>query len=149
MSGKMLRYGWSTALQGTTIAKKVSARSATELDSRIGSSIRQRRLGQKLTLEELASALNITAHQLQKYETGENRISASRLVDCGRVLGVHVAWFYQNSSLDSDEKTLSSTEVSLTSDERRLVKIYRALPIEIQSALILIVKRLSVEKSTS
>jgi|RhiMetdeSRZDD1v2_1073273.scaffolds.fasta_scaffold79231_3 transcriptional regulator with XRE-family HTH domain len=48
-----------------------------------------------MSQQELADALDIAQQQLQKYETGQNRISASRLYEAARILNAPVAWFYE------------------------------------------------------
>lgn len=47
-----------------------------------------------LTQEDLGRALGISYQQIQKYETGANRISAGRLFEVGRALTVDVAYFF-------------------------------------------------------
>ena len=48
-----------------------------------------------MSQEKLGEALGITFQQIQKYEKGTNRISASRLQQAARVLGVPVEYFYE------------------------------------------------------
>ena len=113
------------------------------MDARIGVLIRKRRLALELRQEDLARVLEITAHQLQKYETGENRIAASRLVECARALDVPVAWFYQSTS--ADENTKAQSETALTGGEHELVERYRQLSAEGRAQLIGISKLLQNE----
>jgi transcriptional regulator with XRE-family HTH domain len=54
-----------------------------------------------MSQRDLADALDIAQQQLQKYETGQNRISASRLYEAARILKAPVAWFYEG--LDDPE----------------------------------------------
>ena len=51
-----------------------------------------------LSQEKLGEALGLTFQQVQKYERGANRISASRLFQIGRVLDVPVSYFYDEMS---------------------------------------------------
>ena len=76
------------------MGKEKSARAVTKLDKQIGALIRQRRLDAGETLERLAYALGITHQQLQKYETAQNRVSASRLCEIASALRVDVGMFY-------------------------------------------------------
>jgi transcriptional regulator with XRE-family HTH domain len=117
----------------------------------IGQLIRQRRLNLNKRLEDLAAALNVTPHQLQKYETGENRIAASRLIDCARALGVHVAWFYQEAQIAGDPPTLARHvgEQSLTEDERELLDLYRSLSVETREKLMSIASLLPSDQRKS
>jgi transcriptional regulator with XRE-family HTH domain len=64
------------------------------IDTHVGERLRQRRVIRGLSLDELASKLDVSAQQLQKYEAGHNRITASRLYQCAAALDVPVATFY-------------------------------------------------------
>lgn len=64
-------------------------------DEKVGSNIRLRRTMLGLTQEQLASALNISYQQVQKYETGANRISAGRLYEIARHLNVEIGFFFE------------------------------------------------------
>lgn len=57
------------------------ARSATETDRIIGRRLRQARTDHDVTQDGLADAIGVTYQQIQKYETGKTRVSASRLYD--------------------------------------------------------------------
>jgi len=62
------------------------SRAPTEVDKSVGQNIRTFRNERQMTLSELADELGISHQQLQKYETGTNRISASMIVDLVQVL---------------------------------------------------------------
>ena len=49
--------------------------------------------------------LGITFQQIQKYESGTNRISASRLWDFSRILGVNVQFFYEDMPSEIAEQS--------------------------------------------
>lgn len=66
------------------------SRAPTEVDKRVGRNIRAFRNERDLTLAELAERLGISHQQLQKYETGTNRISASMVVDLVEVLNIPI-----------------------------------------------------------
>ena len=66
------------------------------IDIHVGKRIKLRRLALNLSQETLAELLGITFQQIQKYENGDNRISASRLWDCACVLDVPVQFFFQD-----------------------------------------------------
>lgn len=72
------------------------------VDIYIGQRLRQRRTLLGLTQTELADLLGVTFQQVQKYERGTNRISASRLYDLSNVLEVSLEWFYDNMPEDVD-----------------------------------------------
>ena len=54
-----------------------------------------------MSQEQLGTELNITFQQVQKYERGANRISASRLWDIGQILNVPISYFFDDMSQDT------------------------------------------------
>lgn len=70
---------------------------AEPVDIAVGQHIRLLRYKQQITQQDLAAKLNISFQQLQKYEKGQNRVSASRLVDIAQALGVHPGYFFGES----------------------------------------------------
>jgi len=71
----------------------MGTRTATDIDAHVGARIRLRRMLIGLSQERLGEALGVTFQQIQKYERGANRISASKLYEVSRVLGVPVSHF--------------------------------------------------------
>ena len=67
-------------------------------DKHVGSRVRMRRLMLKMSQQKLAAALGVTFQQVQKYERGANRISASRLQQIAFSLNVPVAFFFEEAS---------------------------------------------------
>ena len=59
-----------------------------------------------MTQRQLADALNIAQQQLQKYETGQNRISATGLYEAAKILNAPVTWFYEGLDDPEAEKNL-------------------------------------------
>lgn len=68
---------------------------ANPIDIHVGKRIRLRRSILGMSQENLAEVLGITFQQVQKYEKGINRTSASRLYEIGKALNVNVAFFYE------------------------------------------------------
>lgn len=64
------------------------------IDRRIGERIRQRRTEVGLTQEQLGAALGCSYQQVQKFESGANRIAAAQLHALAARLGVPVGWFF-------------------------------------------------------
>lgn len=64
-------------------------------DQHVGVRLRLRRKQLGLTQSGLAEALGITFQQIQKYERGANRVSASKLFEAAHVLGVPVGYFFE------------------------------------------------------
>ncbi len=71
------------------------ARLPNPIDIHVGLQVRLRRKALKISQEKLAEALGLTFQQVQKYERGANRISASKLYEIARALRVSIAWFFE------------------------------------------------------
>lgn len=67
---------------------------ANTVDRQVGERMRRRRILLGLTQDQLADALGISYQQIQKYETGANRVSAGRLAQIAEVLEVQPGWFF-------------------------------------------------------
>ncbi|MEH3144478.1 MAG: helix-turn-helix transcriptional regulator [Methylobacterium frigidaeris] len=67
------------------------------VDRYVGHRVRVRRLLVGVSQERLGDALGVTFQQVQKYEKGANRISASRLQQIAEMLGVPVSFFYEGA----------------------------------------------------
>lgn len=65
------------------------------VDVHVGKRIRHRRWLLGMTQQQLAEQVGIKFQQIQKYETGANRVSASRLWDIADSLGVPVSFFFE------------------------------------------------------
>ncbi|HKS99903.1 MAG TPA: helix-turn-helix transcriptional regulator [Rugosimonospora sp.] len=75
--------------------KPEAERSPNPIDVHVGLQVRLRRKELKISQEKLAEALGLTFQQVQKYERGANRISASKLYEIARALRVSIAWFFE------------------------------------------------------
>ncbi len=73
------------------------------IDVFVGSRVRTRRVGLRLSQTKLGDALGITFQQIQKYENGANRIGASNLYKIAKTLGVEVSYFFQDMPKDVSE----------------------------------------------
>lgn len=73
------------------------------IDVFVGSRVRARRVGLRLSQTKLGDALGITFQQIQKYENGANRIGASNLFKIAKTLGVEVSYFFQDMPSDVTE----------------------------------------------
>ena len=66
-------------------------------DKHVGSRLRMRRLMLDMSQTDIADALGLTFQQVQKYEKGSNRISASRLQHISQILQVPVPFFFEGA----------------------------------------------------
>ena len=99
------------------------------IDIHVGTRLRLRRTLLGLSQETLGEAVGITFQQLQKYERGANRISASRLFNLSQVLGVPVSFFFEDLSTgETPARRAATNEVDLEAMARRetleLVRAY-------------------------
>src|SRR5712675_2924862 len=67
------------------------------IDKHVGSRVRMRRMMLGMNQTKLGDALGITFQQVQKYEKGANRISASRLQHISHILQVPVPFFFEGA----------------------------------------------------
>ena len=74
----------------------MTRRDPNYIDVHVGSRIRMRRQLISMSQEKLGELLGITFQQVQKYEKGSNRISASRLFYAAKILGVPVQAFFED-----------------------------------------------------
>jgi transcriptional regulator with XRE-family HTH domain len=82
-----------------------------------------------MTQQQLAEKVGIKFQQIQKYETGANRVSASRLWDIADALDVPVSFFFEGLD-DAAETAQSSVPADLLGDKEALdlVRSYYAIP---------------------
>jgi transcriptional regulator with XRE-family HTH domain len=84
-----------------TLGQGMGARTR-HMDQQIGERIRLRRTELGMTQDQLAQALEVSYQQIQKYETGANRISAGRVYEIARKLGVDITYFFEGLDQDAD-----------------------------------------------
>jgi transcriptional regulator with XRE-family HTH domain len=77
----------------TTVPKKAT----NPIDRHVGSRVRMQRMMLGMSQEKLAEGIGLTFQQVQKYEKGTNRISASRLQHIAHILGVGVTYFFDGA----------------------------------------------------
>ncbi len=90
-----------------------------------------RRLFLGMNQETLANALGLTFQQVQKYEGGANRVSASRLSAMADILGVPISFFFSDLQLDDEQGTdeeRASRERMERPETIELVRFYYAIP---------------------
>lgn len=105
------------------------------VDAFVGKRIRQRRWMVGVTQQQLADKVGIKFQQIQKYETGMNRVSASRLWDIAQVLGVEIAYFFEGLGQAEDREENAPTAPPFAIDDifaereaLELVRSYYAIP---------------------
>ena len=98
--------------------RKRGSNAYNPIDVHVGARLRARRTLLGLSQTALGDALGITFQQQQKYETGGNRISASRLYDVSKLLGVDIGYFFD----EMDRATKSESPARLIQSKRSPLK---------------------------
>jgi transcriptional regulator with XRE-family HTH domain len=101
------------------------------VDAHVGKRVRHRRWLIGMTQQQLAEQVGIKFQQIQKYETGANRISASRLWDIADALDVPVSFFFEGlAEAEAAGGSKSSVPADLMGDKEALdlVRSYYAIP---------------------
>jgi transcriptional regulator with XRE-family HTH domain len=102
------------------------------VDVHVGKRIRHRRWMNGTTQQQLAEKVGIKFQQIQKYETGMNRVSASRLWDIASALGVQISFFFEGLGTVANEDLTAGTSMpgDILSDREalELLRSYYAIP---------------------
>jgi transcriptional regulator with XRE-family HTH domain len=120
------------------------------VDLQVGARIRMRRKAMGLTQTQLADSVGITFQQLQKYERGANRVSASKLYGMAVTLQISVAWFFEGMSVldiagETDKRTLAVRRFMATEEGVELASLVPQLPIAQRLQILALAKTLSVD----
>ena len=75
--------------------KPVSEDGPDPIDQHVGTRIRGRRVGLRISQTKLGQSIGVTFQQIQKYESGTNRVGASNLFKIAKALGVEVSFFFE------------------------------------------------------
>jgi transcriptional regulator with XRE-family HTH domain len=113
-----LRYG-----RGTGIPNPI--------DIHVGRRIRLRRLMLGMNQETVANALGLTFQQVQKYEHGTNRVSASRLSAMADILAVPIAFFFNDLQIGNTPQSPEDRQRREQLEQPgtiELVRLYYAIP---------------------
>ena len=109
------------------LASKVASRGvggrsrALDVDRFVSLRIRQRRIMLGLTQQQMAELIGVTYQQAHKYETGINRISAGRLYQIARALGVEISHFFE----DIEPGAAAGRSQELMPQQRMLLELAR------------------------
>lgn len=94
------------------------------VDVHVGQRIRQRRWAIGMTQQQLADLVGIKFQQIQKYETGMNRVSASRLWDIAQAMNTPVSYFFA----DAGDQVAVQDDVMSQKETLELLRTYYAIP---------------------
>lgn len=102
-------------------------RQPQEIDLLIGRQVRAFRKAAGLTMKDLAASLRITHQQVQKYETGANRIPAASLNKIAKLLDTTESILCGETSNLGFAEQKQQPFGSVGNDEQRLLKAFRAI----------------------
>ena len=98
------------------------------VDAHVGKRIRPRRWMVGMTQQQLADKVGIKFQQIQKYETGMNRVSASRLWDVAEALGVSISFFFEGLGDGQAAPAYAHGDMMSDKEALELVRSYYAIP---------------------
>jgi transcriptional regulator with XRE-family HTH domain len=96
------------------------------VDIHVGGRIRTRRLMIGMNQEPLARSLGLTFQQIQKYEGGANRVSASRLSQITEILGVPISHFFSDLEPDGAAPSAHDREARERLQRPETIELVRA-----------------------
>ena len=101
------------------ITKTTKVAQVNVIDLHVGGRVRALRKALKISQSSLSQHLDVTFQQVQKYERGSNRISASKLYEIAQVLQVPVGFFFEGIFIQPVEgkQPNQSIDAFLHSDE--------------------------------
>lgn len=110
-----------------------------DVDVQVGKNLRAFRRLTGMSQEELSTKVGITFQQIQKYESGTNRISASRMYKLATVLKINVTDFYRGLE-DNGEKDM----LSLDKETLELISVYQQVTDEkLRKSILSVLKKLA------
>lgn len=118
----------------------------TPVDIHLGRRMRIRRTMLGISQEKLSELLGITFQQVQKYESGKNRISASRLYDLSHLLNVPVQFFFDDMDYHTTQSSPRSFSVSTIPTSEQNFQPLKPDPLLQQSNLELVKNFCAIKK---
>ena len=102
-------------------------KSPHQTDVVVGRNIRIWRLEKKKSQTKLANRLGLTFQQVQKYESGANRVGASRLMQISEALDVPIHSFFEGAGGDMTSETESPMSLVADAQALRLVRAFAGI----------------------
>jgi transcriptional regulator with XRE-family HTH domain len=124
------------------------------VDLHVGRKLKQKRIEKGISQDDLAGSVNLTFQQVQKYEKATNRISASKLYDFAKFLGIDIKYFFEGI----DDYVTAEVKINYASDVNKnsfginvkskeienLVEYYKKIPTaEVRKNILALLKSLS------
>lgn len=106
----------------------LTPRKTDDVDRVIAAKISRRRVALNMTRVQLAKQLGMTWQQVQKYESGSNRVAASTLFKVAKALGVPISYFYEGAGEIDKIEIKDDVERLIAGGGRDLAADYLVLP---------------------
>lgn len=123
------------------------ARATTELDRKIGKKILKLRVAMGLSRDVIAKYIGVTHQQVAKYESGDDRLSVSRLLEIAKALKTDPSYFY------SDLADKPYEDIVEQSRNRMILELARNLQVidskEIQDAILQLTRKIAGQLKTN
>lgn len=112
------------------------------IDEIVGFNIRRGRLKSGMTQHQLGRRIGVTAQQVQKYEIGKNRVSASRLWEIARTQSIPIDGYFEKIECKGDDRKNYLVDIK----PLELLSIYVALPPSKRTCLLNLAKSLAEKR---
>lgn len=122
-------------------------RGSTESDRAVAQRIRLRRQEIGMTQKALADLSGVTFQQIQKYETGANRVSAGRLARIAEALGVPMVFLLMGTQEEPTRAIDGDLAPLMTFDALRLIRAYNAMNPKARRAFVALAERIGTKKA--
>jgi transcriptional regulator with XRE-family HTH domain len=122
----------------------VAGKAANEVDAAVGARIRNLRLRNKLSQEEVGRRLSVSFQQVQKYEKGANRVGASRLSELAKIFDVPIGTFFSEAKPAKAPPKSQTIDQLTVRNEIRLLEAYQSMrDRRLQSAFVVLAEELA------
>ncbi len=117
------------------MARAAKRQDAHKIDILVGGNLRRIRLSRGMPQTGIAKALGLSFQQIQKYENGSNRISASRLWELAGLLEVEVKEFFRGAETGLTVEEFSEIP-AFSVEEIKFVTLFRNVPTDVRDCLV-------------
>lgn len=110
--------------------RKPSDRTPTTTDEIVGGNIKRLRLEAGMSQEEIGERCGVTFQQIQKYEKGRNRVSASRMQQLADIFNVPIAELFRGvhrNRSDAERKPSEVLRLGRTKEGVQLAEAFNAI----------------------
>lgn len=151
--GNPIAIGHSSSTRGRSVGPASDLLQAHPVDLHVGQQIRIRRIQSNVSQSDLGQGIGVSLQQVQKYERGRNRVSASMLYEVAACLKIPVSKLFEGlPAPEGEDITLNAPEIDeriayiSTAEGRRLIEDVLQLPPKIRSRVVALINSLADEE---